>query len=129
MESLYTGLFGEIYRSGSLLGFFLLIYSSAVSALCIAKKKFEPLRLSGMETSSYANIVEGLILPAIIVGLAYSIAYTSIFNGFLIWAISSTVVVLLVKVVGFNFLAGVHSLLSGVSLAAGVYMVLKTLPF
>ena len=42
MESLYVGLFGEIYSNGSLLGFVLLLYSSSVSALCIFKKGTGP---------------------------------------------------------------------------------------
>ena len=42
MESLSVGLFGEIYNSGSMLGFVLLIYSSSVSALCIFKKGTGP---------------------------------------------------------------------------------------
>jgi hypothetical protein len=129
MESLYVGLFGEIYSNGSLLGFVLLLYSSSVSALCIFKKKYRPSALSEMEKTDYANIVRALFLPTIILELAYSIAYTSPVSGFFIWAIAYILLLLIIKVVGFNVLAGVHSLLSGIALAVGGYMVLKTFPF
>ena len=129
MESLYVGLFGEIYSSGSLLGFVLLLYSSSVSALCIFKKRYRPSTLSEMEKTDYANIVRALFLPTIILQLAYSIAYNSPVNGIFVWAIASIFLLLIVKVFGFNVLAGVHSLLSGIALVAGGYMVLNTFPF
>jgi hypothetical protein len=129
MESLSVGLFGEIYSSGSMLGFVLLIYSSSVSALCIFKKRYRPSTLSEMEKTDYANIVRGLFLPTVILQIAYSIAYTSPVHGFFIWAIASILLLLTIKVFGFNVLAGVHALLSGIALAAGGYMVLNTFPF
>ena len=128
MSSFYSGLFGEIYRSGSLLGFMLILYSSAVSALCIFKKKFRPLTLSDMEKTSYAHIVEALILPTIALAITYAVAYNSPLNGLFIWALCSVVLVLIVKTIGFNILAGVHSLLSGIALVAGVYLIIRTFP-
>lgn len=129
MESFYIGLFGEIYSSGSLLGFALLLYSSSVSALCLFKKKFNPACLSEMEKTDYAYIVRALFLPTIILELAYSIAYNSPLNGFFVWATASIVFLLIIKVAGFSVLAGVHSLLSGITLLVGAYLTLKTFPF
>jgi hypothetical protein len=129
MESLYVGLFGDIYRSGSMPGFVLLLYSSSVSALCIYKKKYRPDTLSEMEKTDYANTVRALFVPTVILQLAYSIAYNSPVNGFFVWATASILVLLIIKVFGFSVLAGVHSLLSGIALAAGGYMVLNTFPF
>ena len=82
-----------------------------------------------MEKTDYANIIRALFLPTIILELAYSIAYTSPINGSFIWVIAKILLLLIIKVVGFNVLAGVHSLLSGIALVAGGYMVLKTFPF
>jgi hypothetical protein len=128
MEALSIQLYGELFRSGSLLGFYLLLYSSAVSVLCLFKKKFRPLNISEMEKTSYANIVEALALPALILALTYAVSYTSVLNGFLIWAGTCLAFVLIVKLAGFHILAGVHCLLSGIALVVGVYLVVGTFP-
>ncbi len=129
MESFCADFFGDLYRNGSLLGFLLLLYGSAVSALCISKKKNEPFNLSGIETSLYADIIEILSAPLIIWELTYSIWHTSFISGFFIWFISGLVLGLFERLFGFRSVPGIHSLLSGPAMALGLYMTITTHPF